>query len=114
MKEALVVGRHQFAMPVKEALGADQEEGVIERPRSLVLALIHYHHTVDKALAAHLGKAFDVRPVDVDRVLPKALPELIPLGEGDRAMSPRPRWVYGHERLGQNRELDAVVGRGVQ
>jgi hypothetical protein len=75
MEEPLVVGRHQLAVVVEQALGPEQEQGVVERAGALGLALVDADRAVEPVLAAGLDQAIDQRPGDIDRVLPEPLPE---------------------------------------
>ena len=59
------------------ALGADQEQRVVERPRALGLALVDADRAVDAVLRAGRDELVDERARDVDRVRPEPLPELV-------------------------------------
>ena len=115
VEEALVHGRHQLAVLGEQALGADQEQGVVERAGALGLALVDADRAVDAELRARRGEPVDVGARDVHRVLPQPLPELVPALERGRVLGPAVGGVERHEGLGEHGQVDpSLCGLGEQ
>ena len=88
VEEPLVVGRHQLAVLPDEALGADQQQGVVEAARPLGLALVDPDRDVDVVLGAGRGEPVRERAGHVHRVRPEPLPELVEAVEGGGGLRP--------------------------
>ena len=111
VEHALVHRGHELAVPVLHAVGAHDQQGVVERPRALVLALVHADGDVDVALGAGVGEALDERSLDVDARRPHPLPQVSAARRpGGRQVGPRAGRVERHEALREHHESGASVG----
>ena len=103
--------RHQLAVLVQQALGAEHEHRVVERPGRSDSRSLTPIDRVDPARAAHRRELVDQRPRHVDRAEPHPLPQLVGAAERRRRLGPRVRRVQRDEALGQHRQLGAGVRR---
>ena len=111
VEEPLVHGRHQLAVLGQQALRADQEQSVVERPRALGLALVDADRAVDAELARRRRRA--------GRCAARARPPSCAHRRSQNSSQPsneaaslRPAVgrVERHEGLGKDGELDSLVG----
>ena len=66
VEQPLVHRRHELAVTVQHALGADDEQRVVEGARPNVLSLVDTDREVHVPLGAGLGEALHLGAVDVD------------------------------------------------
>jgi hypothetical protein len=111
VEQTLVLGRHQLPVAVQEPLGAEVDDGVVERPRTDRLPLVDADHAHDPASAADVDQPVDQRPGYVDGVLPQPLPQGVPASEPGGLLGPRVRGIQRDEALRQHRQLRTAVGR---
>jgi hypothetical protein len=111
VEQPLVHRRHQLAVLPQQALGPQQQDGVVEAAGAAGLALVHPDHAVDVVLRAGGGELVDVGAGDVDRALPEPRPHLVETVEAGGFVRPRARRIERDERLREDRELDPVARR---
>ena len=104
VEHPLVHRRHQLAVPVQHAVGADDQQRVVERARPLVLALVDADGEVDAAVGAGLRP--DGRPAVRRRR--RSTPTSAPTARRSRGprrglRRPRAARVERHEALGEAR-----------
>ena len=113
VEEALVVGRHQLAVPGEKAARPENEKRVVERPGSFRLALVDADCADHVVAATCFGELVHERPGHVDRAGPHPVPELV---EPERSVhlggsgGPRVGRVERDEGLRQHGQLCARGG----
>jgi hypothetical protein len=110
VEEAFMVGRHQLAVAPEHAGWTEVDERVVKRPWPLGFPLVDPDGAEEVALATDRDEAVDERAGNIDRVLPQALPQLVPPREPGRVARPSVRRVQRDEAFREYGELDASVG----
>ena len=109
VEQALLVGRHELAVPVQQTARAEGEHRVVERA---AVALVDADDAVDVVARAARDERVHERAGHVDGVRVHPLPELVEAAEARGLGGPRVAGVQRDEHLGEHGELRAL-GRGL-